>query len=105
MAELSERHEVRVRGTDNTVVFLVRDTSLADVAKCALISCDSNMRSNVSVGPPIDLLIYRRNALAKPFRDAARGRASLSAGESTRVGAATFPAGVSSGRVPVHCRA
>jgi putative proteasome-type protease len=44
-----------------------RNTSLADAAKCALISFDSTMRSNVSVGPPIDLLIYRRNSLAKPF--------------------------------------
>ena len=44
-----------------------RGTSLADAAKCALISFDSTMRSNVSVGPPIDLLIYRRNSLAKPF--------------------------------------
>ena len=25
------------------------------------------MRSNVSVGPPIDLLIYRRNSLKKDF--------------------------------------
>jgi putative proteasome-type protease len=44
-----------------------RNTSLAEAAKCALISFDSTMRSNVSVGPPIDLLIYRRNSLAKPF--------------------------------------
>jgi putative proteasome-type protease len=44
-----------------------RDTSLGDAAKCALISFDSTMRSNVSVGPPIDLLIYRRNSLTKPF--------------------------------------
>ena len=29
-------------------------TSLNDAAKCALISFDSTMRSNVSVGPPID---------------------------------------------------
>jgi putative proteasome-type protease len=43
------------------------DTSLSDAAKCALISFDSTMRSNVSVGPPIDLLIYRRNSLATPF--------------------------------------
>jgi putative proteasome-type protease len=42
-------------------------TSLSDAAKCALISFDSTMRSNVSVGPPIDLLIYRRNALKKNF--------------------------------------
>jgi putative proteasome-type protease len=41
--------------------------SLVDAAKCALISFDSTMRSNVSVGPPIDLLIYRRNSLKKDF--------------------------------------
>jgi putative proteasome-type protease len=40
-----------------------RKTSFKDAVKCALISFDSTMRSNVSVGPPIDLLIYRRNAL------------------------------------------
>lgn len=44
-----------------------RDTSLSDAAKCALISFDSTMRSNVSVGPPIDLLIYRRGSLKKDF--------------------------------------
>jgi putative proteasome-type protease len=44
-----------------------RDTSLSDAAKCALISFDSTMRSNVSVGPPIDLLIYRRDLLRKGF--------------------------------------
>jgi putative proteasome-type protease len=44
-----------------------RDTSLSDAAKCALISFDSTMRSNVSVGPPIDLLIYRRGSLHKDF--------------------------------------
>ena len=42
-------------------------TSLSDAAKCALISFDSTMRSNVSVGPPIDLLIYRRDALRASF--------------------------------------
>lgn len=42
-------------------------TSLSDAAKCALISFDSTMRSNVSVGPPIDLLIYRRDSLKKDF--------------------------------------
>jgi putative proteasome-type protease len=42
-------------------------TSLSDAAKCALISFDSTMRSNVSVGPPLDLLIYRRNSLKKDF--------------------------------------
>jgi putative proteasome-type protease len=33
-------------------------TSLEDAAKFALISLDSTMRSNVTVGPPIDLLVY-----------------------------------------------
>jgi putative proteasome-type protease len=38
-------------------------TSLEEAAKYALISMDSTMRSNVTVGPPIDLLIYRANDL------------------------------------------
>lgn len=38
-------------------------TSLAQVAKCALISMDSTIRSNLSVGPPLDLAIVRRDAL------------------------------------------
>jgi putative proteasome-type protease len=36
-------------------------TGLIEAAKCALISFDSTMRSNVSVGPPIDLLLYKRD--------------------------------------------
>ncbi len=38
-------------------------TSLEEAAKYALISMDSTMRSNVTVGPPIDLLLYRANDL------------------------------------------
>lgn len=34
-------------------------TTLEDAARYALISIDSTIRSNVTVGPPIDLLIYR----------------------------------------------
>jgi putative proteasome-type protease len=33
-------------------------TSLEEAAKYALLSLDSTMRSNVTVGPPIDLLVY-----------------------------------------------
>ena len=40
---------------------------LSDAAKCALISFDSTMRSNVSVGPPIDILVYRRDSMAPGF--------------------------------------
>ena len=38
-------------------------TSLEDAARYALISLDSTMRSNVTVGPPIDLLVYGRDEL------------------------------------------
>jgi putative proteasome-type protease len=40
------------------------DTPLAAVAKCALISMDSTIRSNLSVGLPLDLAIVRRDGLA-----------------------------------------
>jgi len=36
-------------------------TSLEVAAKYALLSFDATMRSNVTVGPPIDLLIYRKD--------------------------------------------
>ena len=38
---------------------MTSDTSLTDAARCALVSLDSTMRSNLSVGPPIELGIYR----------------------------------------------
>jgi putative proteasome-type protease len=40
------------------------ETPLPQVAKCALISMDSTIRSNLSVGMPLDLAIVRRDALA-----------------------------------------
>ncbi|MFS2002545.1 peptidase [Duganella sp. CT11-25] len=39
-------------------------TSLDDAAKCALISMDSTLRSNVSVGLPLDMLVYENDKLA-----------------------------------------
>jgi len=38
-------------------------TPLEVAAKYALLSLDATMRSNVTVGPPIDLLLYRKDAL------------------------------------------
>ncbi|MEO5336790.1 MAG: proteasome-type protease [Magnetospirillum sp. WYHS-4] len=38
------------------------ETDLERAAKCALLSLDSTIRSNMTVGPPIDLLLYRRDA-------------------------------------------
>jgi len=39
------------------------DTTLEDASRCALVSLDSTIRSNVSVGLPIDLALLRDNAL------------------------------------------
>src|SRR5512134_1087234 len=38
-------------------------TTLAGAAKCVLVSFDSTMRSNLSVGMPIDLICYERDTL------------------------------------------
>lgn len=37
------------------------ETPLEAAAKCALLSIDSTMKSNISVGPPINLLMYEAN--------------------------------------------
>jgi putative proteasome-type protease len=41
---------------------LTPDTSLDEAAKCALVSMDSTMKSNLSVGPPLDLVVYEANS-------------------------------------------
>ena len=38
-------------------------TPLDEAAKCALVSMDSTLKSNLSVGLPLDLLVYRADAL------------------------------------------
>lgn len=40
---------------------LTPETPLAEAAKCALVSMDSTMKSNLSVGPPLDLVVYEAN--------------------------------------------
>lgn len=40
-----------------------RGTSLLDATKCTIVSFDSTMRSNISVGLPIDLLVYEAGTL------------------------------------------
>jgi putative proteasome-type protease len=37
------------------------ETTLEDAARCAIVSLDSTMRSNISVGPPIELSVCERN--------------------------------------------
>jgi len=42
---------------------ITRFTPLADAVKCVLVSFDSTLRSNLSVGMPIDLMCYERDSL------------------------------------------
>jgi putative proteasome-type protease len=42
------------------------DMGMGEAAKLILLSFDSTMRSNLSVGMPIDLLVYERDSLALP---------------------------------------
>ncbi len=72
-------------------------TSLDEAAKCALISMDSTIRSNLSVDLPLDLLIYERDALkvrqhVKITRDTAYyGQIRKQWGEHLRQGFAELP--------------
>jgi putative proteasome-type protease len=47
---------------------ITRSTSLNDAAKCVLVSFNSTMRSNLSVGMPIDLMCYKRDSLEARMR-------------------------------------
>jgi len=40
-----------------------RRASLVDATKCTMVSFDSTMRSNISVGLPIDLMVYETDSL------------------------------------------
>jgi putative proteasome-type protease len=41
---------------------LTRKTSLEDAARCAIVSMDSTLRSNATVGAPVELLVYEDNS-------------------------------------------
>jgi putative proteasome-type protease len=43
--------------------FVRPHVTLEDAARCALVSLDSTMRSNISVGPPVDLALLPRDGL------------------------------------------
>ena len=47
---------------------LTQNTTIADATKCVLVSIDSTMRSNLSVGMPIDLICYERDSLEVQWR-------------------------------------
>jgi putative proteasome-type protease len=42
---------------------LREDTSLEDAARCALVSMDSTLRANATVGPPVEVLVYENDTL------------------------------------------
>ncbi len=44
--------------------FLKPDTDLDEAARCCLVSMDSTIRSNASVGAPVELLIYRKDSFS-----------------------------------------
>ncbi len=44
--------------------FLRLNTSIDEAARCCLVSMDSTIRSNASVGPPVEMLIYRSNSFS-----------------------------------------
>jgi putative proteasome-type protease len=47
---------------------ITRHTPMSDATKCVLVSFDLTMRSNLSVGMPIDLLCYERDTLEVRMR-------------------------------------
>jgi len=44
--------------------FLKLNSSIDEAARCCLVSMDSTIRSNASVGAPVEMLIYRKNAFS-----------------------------------------
>jgi putative proteasome-type protease len=41
---------------------LNRNTSLEDAARCCIVSMDSTIKSNATVGPPIEVLVYEKDS-------------------------------------------
>jgi putative proteasome-type protease len=42
-------------------------TTPEDAARCALVSLDSTIRSNISVGPPVELAIHTKDEIEEPY--------------------------------------
>ena len=49
-----------------------KETSLGDAARAALVSIDSTMRSDLTVGPPIDFVVYKNNNINLDLKDKLR---------------------------------
>jgi len=46
---------------------IAKTTSLEDAARCAMVSLDSTIRSNISVGPPVELAMLQTDNIDEPF--------------------------------------
>jgi len=46
------------------------ETSLGDASRCALISMDSSIKSDLSVGPPIDFVVYQKDQFKLSYKEA-----------------------------------
>ena len=44
------------------------DTGLEDAARCALVSMDSTLRANATVGPPVEVLVYDKDSFSADHR-------------------------------------
>ncbi|GAB5380686.1 MAG: proteasome-type protease [Aliiglaciecola sp.] len=49
--------------------FIEQRTGLEDAARCAVISLDSTIRSNISVGPPIEIAIHQADKIEDPYHN------------------------------------
>ena len=63
MVESNDTSTHFVASASGVVRVITRLTPLADATKCVLVSFDLTMRSNLSVGMPIDLICYERDSL------------------------------------------
>lgn len=52
------------------------DTCLEDAARCALVSMDSTLRANATVGPPVEILVYDRDSFGADHRFSLSGEDS-----------------------------
>ena len=48
---------------------IYQNISLGDAARVALLSLDSTMRSDLTVGPPIDLVVFKKDEINLDFQE------------------------------------
>lgn len=56
---------------------ITANTSLADAARCAVVSLDSTIRSNISVGPPIELAIHQEDHIEEAYHSVLKANSPI----------------------------